>query len=543
MGQADSKAASMARKRNLRQRALFASAASSLAVLAAGSAAAQGLESRVQVQGPGVPAEPAASPAVATIEQALALAYEDNPRLLSERALLRGSDARYAQARARYGPSLSVGASYGYAFDRLDALIGPDQIRDGFSATVQAVLHQPLYTSGRLSSGVRVAEADIAASRQSLRLIESQILLGVFTAFINVGRDRSLLEIVEQNQDILLRQLTQSEARLRVREITRPDRDQVQTRLAVGVATTESTRASLSISEAQFLRFVGARPAATLVPLQPRPVGIPRSLEEAHAIAERENPLLLLAHARERISRAEVRLAEADLGATVALQGSAAYGAIEPYSNNLNQRNLRAGLVVDLPLFDSGLRAARIRETRELNEADWRLIDDALREVRAEVEQNWDVFVSGGRAVTQLEMAAQAAQSAYEGAVFQERAGARTTFEVLDLLRDLLDVRRQLVSAQAEEKVAQYGLLAAMGRLEAPLLVDDVEPYQPAANLTAVRYSGDVPLITETVESLDSITVTENESPRPYRDPAAGLRSLGLPLTRSPLVAVPARDE
>jgi TolC family type I secretion outer membrane protein len=533
----------MKRQLKLRMGALLASCAVPLGLFGSGTAGAQDLESRVQVQAPAAPAEPAEVPTVSTIEQALALTYGDNPRLLGERALLRGSDARLAQARSQYGPSLSMGASYGFAYDRYDNLLGPDQVQDGFSGTVRAILNQPLYASGRLRAGVQLAEADIAAGRQSLRLVESQTLLGVFTAFINVGRDRSLVEIVQQNRDLLLRQLAQSETRLRVQEITRTDRDQVQTRLAVGVATAESTRASLSISEAQFLRFVGARPAEALVALPPTPPGMPASLEEAHAIAERESPLLLLAHARERLSRAQVRQAEADRGPTVGLEASASYGGIQPYSNNLNQRNLRGSVVIDLPVFDSGLRAARIREARELNEADWRLIDDALREVRAQLELNWDQWISARQAATQLATAVVAAQNAYEGAVLQERAGARTTFEVLDLLRDLLDVRSQLVNAKAQAQLAQYGLLAAMGRLEGPLLLDDIQPYTPAANLAAVSASSDIPLITATVESLDSITAQENESPRPYRDPAAGIRSSGLPLATSPAVPVPAREE
>ncbi|OYX09193.1 MAG: hypothetical protein B7Z08_06195 [Sphingomonadales bacterium 32-68-7] len=124
--------------------------------------------------------------------------------------------------------------------------------------------------------------------------------------------------------------------------------------------------------------------------------------------------------------------------------------------------------------------------------------------------------------------------------MLQERAGARTTFEVLDLLRDLLTVRSQLVAAETSAELARYGLLAAMGRLEAPQLVDGVVPYAPGDNLQRVRTMTDAPPITPMVEALDSIGIGRNTGPRPYRDPAAGIVPPGLATPADP--ATPTAD-
>jgi outer membrane protein len=77
----------------------------------------------------------------------------------------------------------------------------------------------------------------------------------------------------------------------------------------------------------------------------------------------------------------------------------------------------------------------------------------------------------------------------------------------------------------ANEYVARASLLAAMGRLEAPLLLPDVRRYDPESNFSSQRWRGDVPLITTILSGLDSIPVRDLETDRAYRDAAASLRS------------------
>jgi outer membrane protein TolC len=213
--------------------------------------------------------------------------------------------------------------------------------------------------------------------------------------------------------------------------------------------------------------------------------------------------------------------AHAERGPRIDLRGTASNGSIAPYMNSLRANSVRGEVALSMPLFDSGLRSARIAEAQEANQADWRLIDQAAREVRASVSSNWDALAAARSAIGHYSAAVAAAQRAYDGAVLQQRAGARTTLDVLNLARDLLDVRTRYVGAVANEYIARANLLSATGMLEASLLIPDIDAYDPGAHLRQVDHRGDVPLLTPAVRALDSVATGGARNDRVSRDPAA----------------------
>lgn len=497
------------------------------AALMPGHASAAGLEERIRTQLPPSPAPLDEAAPVATLADAIALAHERNPELLSERALTRSVDERLVQARAGYGPTLTASGEYAYTHSRYDMPSGPAQSLDGWTTTAALVFSQPLYSSGRITAGVRAAEADIDLARQSLRQAEMTTLLNVFTAYVHVQRDRNLRDIAQQNLASLQKQFSDNKSRFRVREVTQTDLDQVVTRLEIGKAGYLSAEAQLSTSNGYFLQNIGALPAENLTP-PPSPLRLPESLAEAQKIAEGSNPVLLGAFARERMSRALVRQAQADLGPQVSLQGSLVRDPQTDFTDRLHTTTLRSGVVVTMPLWSSGANYSRIREAREQRQSDRWLIDKALRDVRASVQQAWNSYIAARNSLTSLAQATGAATRAYDGAVIQEKAGARTTLDVLDLLRDLLNVRSQYETTRAEVEVAKASLLAATGQLDPDVFAAQARPYDPATHLRHVSTKGDSLFVAPVVKHLDSPFVPATNRGAPYRDPALGLQADGL---------------
>ncbi|PAX07772.1 TolC family protein [Sphingomonas lenta] len=472
---------------------------------------------------PAVAARPVAQP-VATLREAIAVAYSTNPNLLAQRASLRSTDNRLPAARAQFGPQLDLAAAQSYQRDRFEILPRTFNGRQGFSNTAQAVFNQPLFTFGRLRSAEEQARAEIALGRDSLRLQEAQILLDVVTAFVSVQRETNFVNISQQNLDLLGRQYRDSAERFRVREITSTDLQQIETRVELGRAQLLEAQGRLNASRADFLNAVGAPAAIELAEPEPLPLGA-ETVEAAYDYAEVNSALIRAAQSREKISRAGVAAARAEQRPRLDLRGSAAYGTTTPYSSDLRTTQLRGDLTFSMPLIDSGLRRANERAALEANEADWRLIDQALRDVRLGVGSSWSQLTAARAAIVNYTRAEDAARRAYEGALEQEKAGARTTLDVLDLLRDLLNTRLNLITVQANEYIARANLLAAMGRLEGPLLVPDIRAYDPTENFERVRGKGDIPLITPALSSLEGLVVRDNRSDRPIRDPAGRLET------------------
>ena len=95
----------------------------------------------------------------------------------------------------------------------------------------------------------REAEALVRAGRETLRNTEQQVLLDAATAYADVVRDAAIVKLRENNVKVLTAELTATEARRAVREVTRTDLAQSQARRAraisaLDVATGEAAEAA-----------------------------------------------------------------------------------------------------------------------------------------------------------------------------------------------------------------------------------------------------------------------------------------------------------
>lgn len=488
-------------------------------------------------------AEQAASGApVTSLTEALRLAYWTAPSLLAQRATVKSTGYRVTQARAGFGPKLSYSLAGTYQHDSFDQRAGrPPLVFSGWTTTASAILTQPLFTFGRNASQERNSLAQVDFQKQVLRSTEQQALLDAITAYIGVLRDRAAVTIAKDNLAALERQLNDNKARLAVREVTSTDVQQISTRVSLGQAQVYNAQRDAASSEAIFLRMVGV-PAGDLVP--PNPLQLPvRQLEEAYAFAETHSPIILAAQAREKVSRASVAAAKADLMPRIDFQGSGNYGTQSAYDDSRRTREWRGQFIISGPIFESGLRKARVNEAMAANDADWRLLDGSLRESRAGLAAAWNDWQAQQAAIASYREAENSARNAYEGAVLQQRAGLITTLDVLDLARELLVARSNSNTAIANAYIAKARVLAAAGALEQAWLMPDSARSDDGVRRRKQGHKGEIPVVEQTlrgiggaasiVRGLDSIAVVGNTADRAARDPAAAR-------TASPIVIVPA---
>ena len=468
---------------------------------------------------------------VTSLTDALRLAYWTAPSLLAQRSTVRSFDYRIAQARANYGPRLNYSLATTFQSDRFDSRVGLPVALSGWTTAASAVLTQPIFTFGRNAAQERNSAAQLEFQRQVLRSTEQQALLDAITSYIGVLRDRAAVLIAKDNLAALERQLNDNKARLAVRKVTATDVQQISTRVALGQAQVYSAQRDAASSEANFLRMVGV-PAGDLVP--PNPLQLPvRQLEDAYAYSELHSPVILAAQAREKVSRASLAAAKSDLMPRIDFQGSASYGSQSAYSDDLRQRGLRGQFVISGPIFESGLRRARVSEAAAANDADWRLLDASLRENRANLAASWNDWQAQQAAIASYRSAEDSARKAYEGAVLQQRAGLITTLDVLDLARELLVARSNSNTAIANAYIAKARVLAAAGALEQSWLMPDAARYDVDRHLRKVTHNGDVPIYTPVARAVETAGAIGSTATRPVRDPA-GAR------TAAPIVILPA---
>ncbi|MEH3099883.1 TolC family outer membrane protein [Sphingomonas adhaesiva] len=461
---------------------------------------------------------PAIAP-IRTLAEAITLAYRTNPELLQARAQARSTDFGVPAARSQFGPQLGVSGAYTFTRTRQEVIPGTFLGVQGWNSSAQAVLSQPVWTFGRNASAAAGAVATAQFQRDALRVTEAQVMNDVVTAYVAVLRDAASVTIARENLALLNRQLDENQTRFEVRDLTLTDLDQTRTRVQLGQADLLQAEGQLGISQKVFLQRVGA-PPGDLQP--PDLLNITfNSLDGAYAFAEANSGLVRAAQSREKISRAAVAAARAEMGPRVDLRGTASYGSVSPYNDQLRTTNLVGQVVVTQPIIDSGLRRSRVGQAEEANQADWRLLDQTYRDTRQTVGAAWEQLAATRTSLANYRAAIDAAQRAYDGALIQQKAGDRSTLDVLNLARDLLTVRNSYNLTIASEYLARAGLLAAAGLLEGPQIVPGLTGYDDQDHYDRVRRRGDIPLLTPVLNALDNVTTGNLTRDRPVRDAGA----------------------
>jgi len=435
----------------------------------------------------------AAGPAAAqqTLTDALAMAYASNPTLAAARAELRAVNEQVPQELSAWRPRVTVTGDVGKQhIERKD-------LNSSEGTTPRAVeldVTQSLYRGGRTVAGTKRAEAEIMAQRARLLDTEQFVLLSALIAYIDVWRDQSVLNLTQNNEQVLTRQLEATRDRFEVGEITRTDVAQSESRLAGAIGDRVAAEGTLAISRATYQEVIGIGPG---VLDQPPPLkDLPAAVDAVIDGSQQRNPLILAARFSEDAARKNERVQFGQLLPEVAVVGSLTRSQETTSSDSdLEQAQILAQVTV--PIYQQGFVSSQIREAKQRSSQRRLQIDEARRAAVQDSISAWEALQTARAEIEAFQSQVRATEIALEGVRQENAVGARTILDILDAEQELLDARVSLVLAQRDEIVAGYQVLAAMGRLTATELGLPVETYDPDIDLDAVRnvwYGfGDIP--------------------------------------------------
>ena len=426
-----------------------------------------------------------------SLTEAMASSYGGNPTLRAERARQRSTDELVPQAMAGWKPTITASAEVAYRIDDNDNAPGsflnstPNRPRESIPLGLQIQLVQPLFRGFKTTEGTAQAEATVKAGRENLLVVEQQILFQTAQAYMNVVRDRQIVDLRKQNVQVLRTQLTGARERFAVGEVTKTDVEQSRARLSAAEALLSTSKATLANSVANYQRVVGHAPGTLRFP---KMVRMPRSLDEALTIAGRTNPNVLSAAYVEEASRHNIEVVRGDLLPEVVLNASATE-RITDLGENPGQevQDLRVGGQVNLPLYDGGRTYSAVRQAKHISSQRRLQVLETGRAVSEAVAQSWSALEASRQTIAAARAQVEAATLAVEGVRQEFLVGSRTTLDVLNAEAELVNARIQLVTAQRDQIIASYQLLGAVGNLNARYLSLPVGRYDPAPNYVAAR--------------------------------------------------------
>jgi outer membrane protein len=411
-------------------------------------------------------------------------AYQSNPSIAAERARVRSIDEGVPQARSGWRPTVSVTNSTGLQYVDQELSQGGSGDDTIFPTTITGRVSQPLYRGGRTGADTSRADSEVRAARAGLTNVEQQVLFSVGQAYMDVLRDKAVVDLNINNINVLERQLQATQDRFSVGEVTRTDVAQAESRLARSKADLTTAEGNLQTSRAAYARQVGEPPDNLEPPTTP--YGVPSSLDDAVQRAAANNPAVIQALSLHQSAKHTVDLVEGELSPTVALNGLLQQSFNS--SRNVDQTTV-AQATVDLtvPLYQSGSVYSRVRSAKQAESQHLQLAEDNRRQAVEAATQGWEQLVATRARIDSLESEIRANEIALEGVQQEALVGTRTVLDILDAEQELLDARVNLVVARRDEYVAVFNLLAAVGSMTAEGLQLDAPRYDPSVYYRSVR--------------------------------------------------------
>jgi outer membrane protein len=437
-----------------------------------------------------------------TLNGALANAYQNNPQLNSQRAVVRATDESVPQALSGYKPTATATLQTGQAYTSTVAKVtsgcasphAPCYPRTSFGSSPSSAnftVSQTLFNGFQTANRVRQAEANTSAARETLRVAEQTILLNGATAYMDLLRDSALLELQRRNVEVLQEQLRQTRDRFNVGEVTRTDVAQAESRLSQGRATVLSAESQYARSRANYRQFIGVE-AGVLQPGAPVDRLTPRRVIEAIEIARARHPSVGVAMFGIDAAVLQVKVTEGSLYPQAKLLGTVQQNWETNLSTQLEVFNAFVAAQVTIPIYNAGPTGASdtfssIRAAKETVGQKRFDLDTARDQVQANVVTAWGQLEAAKAQILATTAQVASAEIALNGVREEARVGQRTTLDVLNAQQELVNARTALVTAQHDRVVASYSLLGAVGELNLPKLGINIPLYDPMVHYQQVR--------------------------------------------------------
>ena len=457
-----------------------------------------------------------------TLDEALTYTYVANPSIAAQRQYLRSVYEQIEQGKAGYKPTIAGQASYGYQYQRsLSRPAFAENESKPVNMGINAV--QPLFSGFGTVAAVKAARRQFEAEQAKLNDLEQSVLTQAVVAYTEVIRAIAVLKLNQNNEAVLKRQLDYTRDRFRVGELTKTDVAQAEARYAGAVASRIQSESNVKVAYSTYRKTIGKMPEKLFEPEVPA-AKLPQTLEDALAVAEKNNPSIVSAERTADQAKNSVDVAKSAHYPSLNLQASYlnsranAHGSMANYDRGLYKGTIETGrareqdstvaLVLDVPFYTGGVVSSKVSQAKSLERQARVGIIAARRAVEQVTTQAWENYQSTLAGLSSLQEQVRAAELALDGVRHEEQAGTRTVLDVLNAEQELLDARVSVISAKKNLIDASYMLISAMGLMTPDNLDLDIDRYRKKSEKKNVEPAKQ----TETAEQADENAQDNAES-------------------------------
>ena len=418
-----------------------------------------------------VSAEPLVCGEKLSIDQAVAMAVNNNAAVQQARAAAAAARARIGEVRADLYPQIQGSANF-EAFSNIPTfnVQGPPGVpSQSFPVTnsptnlIGAIAtRQNVYTGGRVSSQISRTEALYDVALSQLATAQTDVALQVRQAYYLVLLNQALVRSGEETLRSAQQQLADARARFEAGTAARFDVLRAETQVSTAQENLVRTRNNVEVSRVRLNRALNANLGNSYELTDPGLAKVPaENLDNLINVGKQQRAEILAARASVRAAEYGIRVAR-----------SAAYpqlgvGAVYQLVTNENPSATTGWTftaTLSQEIFDAGRIRSTVKEAKALRDEAKVGLENTLQEVEQNVRQSYlDLLTARQTLDTSAARLAQATE-AYDVAVVRYQSGVSTATELADALSALAQARANADTARFDFDIAYASLQRALGR-------------------------------------------------------------------------------
>ena len=389
----------------------------------------------------------------------------NHQRLVAAQADVDAASERVEVAKGSWYPDLSMSTSYGYERQ----IKGNDTADTSMpSRDLSASINQTVWDFGAINAEIERANLELEQSKLTLSAGRQSLILEGVSAYIELARASKLVQFAIESVKNIKHQADLEDSKVQRGSGLPTDVLHAKTQLAGAEARLTRARGAFRVASNRY-RAVFGYDAGNIndMEMPEAPLGeVPGAVDQAIAIAFKENPGLEAAATTSYIARKDVTITNAnefmpnfDLVVESSFQRDAE-GTVGDKSEQL----IMLELTYDFNLGGTAINT--LRAAKYVHSASENRYGDEQTRVEEQIRNAWDNLETAKENAGHLTNQADIAAEFLELARQERFLGNRSLIDVLSGETALINANSESASAQADVSLAVYSLVAAMGRLE-----------------------------------------------------------------------------
>lgn len=329
---------------------------------------------------------------------------------------------------------------------------------------------QSFSITGRELTGFRISKEKIARSRLDLLTVRKKYLLNVAYVYYDLLKSKKWLDIANSNIERLTKHREAAGLRLKVGNATKTALLRAEAELAGAGSELIRAKNDVEIARAVLAGMVGIDGDFDVADDNRRetPDYLTKGCEQETVECLKERALNERAEIRSlainrSISEDKVRYAKGAYWPTLSLEGVYNREEEEPASTFSLTERIYAGLRLDFPFFEGGLRRTEVREAEaRLRQAEL-ILEDFKNTVSVEVERAYLNLMTASGLLTSLKAEVAYAVDNYNAVSKQFEYGLANSIDVMDANTLLVTAERNLANVRYDYHFAVLKLKHAIG--------------------------------------------------------------------------------